>query len=141
MRLINYNPAVTSFDRALSLRDLFDTAFPANGFAAASRFPALDIHESGENITVSLEVPGLKKEDFEISLDDGQLTVSGERKVEVREGETTLRSERAQGRFSRTVRLNTPVKADAVSATYTDGVLVVTLPKSEEAKPRKIAIG
>lgn len=140
MRLINYNPAVTSFDRALSLSDLFGPVFPANGFGYANRFPALDIHENDENITVSLEVPGLRKEDFEISLNDGELTISGERKAEVREGET-LRNERVYGRFSRTVRLNTPVKADAVSAVYTDGVLVVTLPKSEEAKPRKITVG
>lgn len=135
MRLINYNPQVSSFDRVATLHDLLT----ANSFGA-QRGPALDVHEDAERITVRLEAPGLKKENFEISLHGGELTVAGERKAEVREGEV-LRNERFHGRFSRTVSLATPVKSDEVSATYEDGVLSVVLPKSEEAKPRKIVVG
>jgi len=132
---------VTSFDRAVSLHDLLESAFLSNGSSVfdSRRGPALDVHEDTENVTISLDVPGLKKEDFEISLHDGELTISGERKAESREGET-LRNERFYGRFSRTVSLASPVKADGVAASYTDGILKVTLPKSEEAKPRRIAV-
>jgi len=147
MRLISYGQPLTpwsSFDRLSSLRELLDSAFQLAGSgdrAERSWAPALDIHEDAEKVTVRLEAAGLKKEDFDISLHDDNLTVSGERKneTESREGES-FRSERFFGRFSRTITLPAQVKADAVSATYTDGILTVTLPKAEEAKPRKIAV-
>ena len=83
----------------------------------------------------------MKKEDFDISLQDDVLTISGERKTggEKREGES-FRSERFFGTFSRSITLPAPVKADEVKATYEDGVLTVTLPKAEEAKPKKIEV-
>ncbi len=138
MRLINYHPHLHTDSRVSSLHDLLQAAFPAQDGAGSA--PLLDIHEDADRITVSLEAAGLKKEDFEISLDDGDLTIAGERKAETREGEV-LRSERFFGRFCRTVRLATPVQPDAVSAVYADGVLTVVLPKAEEAKPRKIVVG
>jgi HSP20 family protein len=103
--------------------------------------PALDIHEDADRVTVKLEAAGMKKEDFDISLHDDNLTISGERKAETekREGES-FRSERFFGSFSRTITLPAMVKADGVSATYTDGVLTITLPKAEEAKPKKIEV-
>ncbi len=147
MRLIRYQPQPspwTSFDRLSSLRDLLDSAFQLAGptpQGGRGWTPALDIHEDADHVTVRLEAAGLKKEDFDISLHDDNLTVSGERKAEVepREGES-FRSERFFGQFSRTVTLPAPVKADGVTATYADGVLTITLPKAEEAKPRKIEV-
>ncbi len=150
MRLVSYKPQLTpwsSFDRMNSLRDLFDSAFalasvdPGFNRQRGGWAPALDIHEDAERVVVKVEMAGLKKEDFEISLHDDNLTISGERKVETekREGES-FRSERFFGQFSRTVTLPAAVKADGVSATYNDGVLTVTLPKAEEAKPRKIEV-
>jgi HSP20 family protein len=147
MRLISYQPQVspwTSFDRLSSLRDLLDSAFqlaspgPQTGRGWS---PALDVYEDADRVTVKLEAAGLKKEDFDISLHDDNLTVSGERKAESeqRDGES-FRSERFFGQFSRTITLPAPVKVDGVSATYADGVLTVTLPKAEEAKPRKIEV-
>ena len=147
MRLISYQPQVspwTSSDRLSSLRDLLDSAFqlasPASQ-TARGWTPALDIYEDADHVTVKLEAAGLKKEDFDISLHDDNLTISGERKAETerREGES-FRSERFFGQFGRTVTLPAPVKADGVAATYADGVLTVTLPKAEEAKPRKIEV-
>jgi HSP20 family protein len=128
-----------------SFRDLLDSAYQLSGReepAGRTWSPALDILEDGENVTVNVEAAGLKKEDFEISLEDDTLTISGERKNgnEVREG-TSFRSERFYGRFSRSLRLSTPVKADAVKAAYENGVLSVVLPKAGEAKPRKISVG
>lgn len=148
MRLINYQPQLTAwspFERLASLRDLLDSAFElANAPQLGRRgawAPALDIHEDAEAVTVRVEAAGMKKEDFDLSLHDDNLTVSGERKVdrEQRDGES-FRSERFFGQFSRTVTLPSAVQADKVTATYADGMLSIRLPKAEEARPRKIEV-
>ncbi|HUR44301.1 MAG TPA: Hsp20/alpha crystallin family protein [Candidatus Saccharimonadales bacterium] len=103
--------------------------------------PALDLHEDKENIFVKAEVPGMKKEEIEISLHDGTLTLSGERRESTPEaGVTPIRTERFAGRFSRSVSLPSSVDADKVKATYRDGILTVVLPKAEDAKPKQIQI-
>ena len=142
MRLISYNPSVNSFDRVATWPELLESAFAVRNsrLSSAPRGLAVDVHEDAERITVSVEAAGFQREDFELSLHDGELTIAGERKPEARDGET-LRRERAYGRFSRTLVLPAAVQADAVSATYEAGILTVVLPKSEEAKPRKIAVG
>jgi HSP20 family protein len=89
-----------------------------------------------------VELPGLKREDIAVSLDDGVLVVSGERKTEtVDEGTEIHRQERYYGKFSRALTLPSAVAADKVKAAYKDGILTVTLPKAEEAKPKQIAVG
>lgn len=103
--------------------------------------PALDMHEDKDNIIVKAELPGMKKEDIDISLHDGSLSVSGERKSEGKfENAEVYRSERFFGRFQRTLPLPAPVAVDKVKAQYKDGVLTVTLPKTEEAKPKRIGV-
>ncbi len=103
--------------------------------------PPVDIYEDKDNLTVKAEMPGMKKDDIGISLHDGYLTLSGERKQEHQyEGADPSRSERLLGRFQRTVSLPTQVNAEAITATYTDGILTVVLPKAEEAKPKQIPI-
>jgi HSP20 family protein len=148
MSIIRYKtPELTPwspFDRLSSLRELLDSAFQLAGSApgfSTGWAPALDVHEDVEKVTVQVELAGMKKEDFDISLQDDVLTISGERKAESekREGES-FRSERVFGSFSRTVTLPAPVQTDAVKAAYQDGILTVTLPKAEEAKPRKIQV-
>lgn len=103
--------------------------------------PALDIYEDKDNLYVRVELPGMSKEDIDLSLHDGSLSISGERKHEskVDKGEV-FRAERFFGRFQRTVTLPTPVAVDRVKAQYKDGVLSVTLPKTEEAKPKHIDV-
>jgi len=104
-------------------------------------FPAVDVYEDKDNLLVRAELPGMKKEDIEISLHEGFLTLSGERKgQEKQEGAETYRSERWLGRFHRTISLPCSVVPDKITATYTDGILTVSLPKAEEAKPKHIAI-
>jgi HSP20 family protein len=104
-------------------------------------FPAVDVYEDKDNLVVRAELPGMKKEDIEISLHEGFLTLSGERQAEKNhEGSETYRSERWLGRFHRSVGLPCAVVPDKIKATYTDGILTVSLPKAEEAKPKQIPI-
>jgi HSP20 family protein len=103
--------------------------------------PALDLYEDKDNIYLKAEVPGVKKDDIEITLHEGTLTLSGERKGDKRvEGAIPLRGERFVGRFSRSVTVPTPVETDKVTASYREGILSVVLPKAEEAKPKQIQI-
>lgn len=135
-------------ERFNTLREQMDRLFgaPFGELARATEFfndwaPALDLYETKDELVVKLELPGLKKDEIDISLHDGTLTVSGERKADHKEERgQTYRRERFFGRFQRTVTLPQPVKADAVRASYKDGILTVTLPKTEEAKPKQIEV-
>ena len=150
--LIRWNrPELTSwpsFGRLTDLRDeincLFDS--PLTEMARASRLfsgwtPALDLYEDKDNLVVKLEVPGMKREDIDVSLHEGSLSVSGERRSEEKHKDADVyRTERFFGRFQRIVALPTPVAADKVKAQYQDGILTITLPKTEEAKPKQIDV-
>jgi HSP20 family protein len=127
-----------TFNRLANWQDELDRLFesPLTGWA-----PALDVHENADNFIIRAELPGLKREDIGVSLQDGALVISGERKSEkVEEGVEIHRQERFYGKFQRALTLPTPVAADKVKAQYKDGVLTVTLPKTEEAKPRQIDV-
>jgi HSP20 family protein len=136
----------SSFDRLASFRDevnrLFDFSWPSRDSGLLSGWsPALDVFDDKDNLVVTAELPGMKKEEINLSLHDGVLTISGERKheSEKKEGDT-FRSERYFGKFHRSVTLPTAVDANKVKASYKDGVLTVELPKAEEAKPKQIAV-
>jgi HSP20 family protein len=131
--------------RLTDLRDEIDRLFEAP-LARTSEFlgwtPAFDVYEEKDNFIVKAELPGMKKEDITVSLQDGNLIISGERKTETKgEGAEVYRAERYFGKFQRSVALPVTVAANQVKAEYKDGVLTVTLPKSEEAKPRQINVG
>ena len=138
----------TSFGGLSTLRNEIDRLFeaPLTELARTSHLlsgsaPALDIHEDKDNLVVAVELPGMKKEDIDVSLHEGSLSISGERKGEEKlENAEVYRSERFFGRFQRTVTLPTPVNAAGINAQYKDGVLTVTLPKAEEAKPKQIDV-
>ncbi len=103
--------------------------------------PTLDIEEDKDNFTVKVELPGMKKEEIKLSLSGETLTISGERKHESEEkNKTYYRLERAYGRFQRTVSLPAEVDANRTRATYRDGILTLTMPKSARAKAKEIAI-
>ena len=137
-----------ALDRWSNLRDelnsFFDTPFWSGSGRAGQLFtgwsPALDLYEGGDHLVAVVELPGMRKEDIEISLHDGTLTISGERKRETSNGEKAQRTERYVGSFRRSVALPTHVDASKVTATYQDGILKVSLPKAEEAKPKKIQV-
>ena len=103
--------------------------------------PALDVEETDEAFQVHVEAPGVRPEDITITLEEGVLSISGERKFyEDKTDEGFRRIERRFGRFHRSLRLPAPVDADKVSATYAEGLLSVTVPKTEAARPRKIEV-
>jgi HSP20 family protein len=150
MSLIRYQfPEVSnwsSLDRLNSLRDevtrLFDFSWPSRDTGLFSGWsPSLDVWDDKDNLVVKVELPGLKKDEINLSLHEGVLTISGEREheVEKKEGQS-FRSERYFGKFQRSVTLPTAVDASKVNASYKDGVLTVELPKAEEAKPKQIAV-
>src|SRR5882762_3653935 len=137
-----------SLNRWASLRDDLDTLlelpFLTGGARQAQLFtgwtPALDLYQNNDNVVAIVELPGMRKEDIEISLHDGTLAIAGERKSESSNGEKAERTERYIGKFRRSITVPSRVDANKVSATYRDGILTVTLRKAEEAKPKQIQV-
>ena len=123
----------------------FDQSFlPASERYYGERkfYPRADLVESQEEYKVSLELPGLDKKDFNISIRNGLLTVSGEKNIEngdKKENEYRL-YERYSGSFNRSFELHDDVREEGVEADYSNGVLTIRLPKSEKVKPREIPI-
>jgi HSP20 family protein len=136
------------FGRLTDLRDDLDRLFasPLADWARGSNLlsgwtPALDLYEDKDSLFVKIELPGMKKEEIEVSLHEGSLSISGERKSEQKHQDADMyRAERFFGRFQRTVVLPNPVAADKVKAQYKDGILSITLPKTEESKPKHIDV-
>jgi len=145
--LVRWNPW-----RDLGLTRNFDQLFDAltprtrgpNGEESdylGTWYPAVDIFDKDNEIVLKAELPGLKKEDIDIHVEENLLTLRGERKREEEVKEKGYyRSERAYGTFSRSFTLPATVDVKKIAASYRDGVLVVTLPKAEEAKPRQIEV-
>ena len=103
--------------------------------------PAVDVFEDKEAVKIVAELPGVKPEDVKISLENQTLSVRGEKKQVAEENtERVHRYERSYGAFERTFALPGTVDADRIEATFTDGLLTVTLPKVERARPRQIEI-
>ena len=148
MRITRWQPLNPVFNQLTHLQHemnrLFDLPITGTFAHQAQLFsgwtPALDLYQTADNIVAVLEIPGMRKDDIEISLHDGMLTIAGERNTSAGKGESAERTERFSGKFRRSVSLPTRVDAGKVSATYKDGILTVTLPKAEEAKPKKIEV-
>jgi HSP20 family protein len=151
MKLIRFqNPELAwpGFSRRLGLQDelerLFDSPWGELNRAAqvfGAWAPALDVDEDADRFTVRAELPGLKREETSVSIHDGLLSITGERKTETKSESTAIhRLERAYGRFERTVSLPAHIAVDQVKAQYQDGILSITLPKTEAAKPKQIDV-
>jgi len=107
---------------------------------AGGGFPSLNVWEDADVVYAEAEVPGLKAEDLDISVIGDQLTVKGRRAAVAVDGGTYHRRERNVGEFVRTISLPSEVDADKVEAVLADGVLKISLPKAEAAKPRKVTV-
>ncbi|HWB12153.1 MAG TPA: Hsp20/alpha crystallin family protein [Pirellulales bacterium] len=104
-------------------------------------YPKVNLAETDGNLEVSVDLPGMKPEDIKVEMRNGNLVVSGERKEEKEEkGKTYHRIERSYGSFCRTVPLPAKVEEGKIDAKFANGVLSVTLPKSEQTKPKQIAV-
>ncbi|MEI6084230.1 MAG: Hsp20/alpha crystallin family protein [Verrucomicrobiota bacterium] len=134
MALIRWRPTTELWNPFVGLEEInraLETAFA----------PALDVVEERDGFLVKLDLPGLSKDDVSVTIHDNFLTVKGERKHDVEQKEANFyHRERVHGTFARTIELPTRVDAGKVAAVFRDGVLHVTLPKSEEAKPKEIQV-
>ncbi|HVE15667.1 MAG TPA: Hsp20/alpha crystallin family protein [Chthoniobacterales bacterium] len=123
------------------LRLLDAVAGETFGGAGAGVFPAVNITQDDDNFYVRAEVPGIRPTEISISAVRNRVALAGERKIQSEhEPASYHRRERAEGSFNRTVTLPTEVDTERVDAKYSDGILTLTLPKAEEAKPRQIAV-
>ena len=139
MTLVRWNPA-----RELASMEIDRLSNMFNEFYGTGRawMPAVDIFETKDReYVVKAELPDMKREDINVTFENGVLTLTGERKAEFDANEGTFhRSERAYGRFSRSFTLPATVDAGRINANYRDGVLTIRVPQREEAKPRQIAV-
>lgn len=121
--------------------DFFGLAQPGTGGSGAMWSPAVDISESQDNYVVKAELPGMKKEQIDLEVEDNVLAIKGERKFEKTDkGEDYHFVERSYGSFYRRFALPKNVDSEAIRAEYKDGVLEITIPKREEVKPQKVEI-
>ena len=140
MNITRYNPF--DFAAVQALRFL-DQALPQTAEPSASRpwTPAVDILETENDLVIKADLPEVKQEQIDIRVENGALTLRGERKFVQSEGDKGYhRIERSYGTFSRTFTLPDTISPDSVRASFKDGVLTVTLPKKEVAKPRQIKV-
>jgi HSP20 family protein len=143
MGLIRWRPMRDLVDIQDEINRMFeDIARPSDGEARPARMlPPADVIENKDTFIVRTELPGLRKEDVKVTLQNNVLTVSGEKMKEQEEkNQTYYRVERSYGAFSRTFELPMPVDANNIKADFKDGILTIELPKVEEAKPKEILI-
>ena len=146
MSVVRWEPFRELSTLQTEMNRLFNSVFEpqqgGNGGTQMRRWlPAMDLLETGEHFVLRADLPGLSEEDVRIELEDGTLTISGERKAEHESAEQGYyRVERAFGSFSRSLALPRGVDPEGVSAQFDRGVLEVRIPKPEERKPRRIEI-
>ena len=130
-----YKP--TSFNSLLD--SFFDVGF-SNSTSTSSFTPNVDVIGHKDSFELRAELPGFKKEDIKISVEDGILSFSGERKETLEEGSKYHLRERSFGKFARKFRLSSDLNSDSVSAKFNDGVLSITLQRKPESQPKEITI-
>ncbi len=143
-RIVRWNPVREIVDMQRQLDRVFDEMnrnFSDNDWTESGNWLALDVHENDDNYIVETDLPGINPDDINITLHENTLTISAESiREDVQEGERRIVSERRYGRFQRSIRLPDAVDADNVEANYDNGVLSLTLAKSEASKPRQISV-
>jgi len=142
MKLVRWDP----LNELLAMNSRLHRAFDTNDVTRTedtfgSWIPPVDIFESNDQLVIRAEVPGVQRDDMDVRIENGVLTLHGERKRETEvQDENAFRRERVYGAFARSFTLPTTVDASKVTAAYKDGVLEVTVPKVETAKPKKVEI-
>ncbi|HET6389223.1 Hsp20/alpha crystallin family protein [Hyphomicrobium sp.] len=133
-----FGPLHREIDR---LFDDFARVLPSHAAMPMNLLPSIDVAESDQEIDVSVEMPGLERRDVDISLEDNVLTIRGEKKLEAnREKKNVFVRERAYGNFLRTIELPAGIDSSKISATMSDGVLRITIPKPASTEAKKIEV-
>jgi HSP20 family protein len=144
MTLVRYRPFGRTMSVAEEMNQMLDSFFGGsnpNASTALRWSPPVDVRETETGFTVRVEVPGVAKDQIQVNLENNTLTVRGEKKQVVDETKGQWHHvERAWGSFERSIALPVRVDGDKIAARYQDGVLEITVPKSDEAKPREIKI-
>ena len=142
MNVVRYDPFREIRSLQNEMNRLFSGATSGRDDALSGDWmPKVDVFENKDTLVLEAELPGMKRDDFELSFENNVLTLRGERKFEKRdEGDNYHRVERAYGSFTRSFTLPATVTPDGAKAEFNNGVLTVTLPKREETKARKIEI-
>jgi HSP20 family protein len=151
MSLVRWNPArelatwpSDLFGIQREMNRMFDGFFRGTNdeyYVISSWTPAVDIAEHDDEYLVKVELPGINKDEVKLTLENNILTIRGEKKQEKEtKKESYHRVERSYGSFQRSFTLPAAVKADRIDASYKDGILTVSLPKAEEAKPKQIEV-
>jgi len=109
--------------------------------SGSATYPLMNVYDDKDTLVVTAELPGLAKDQVDITFSDGILTVSGKQQPFTKtKNMSVVRKERPEGDFEKTVRLPTKINQDAIKASFNNGILTITMPKSEEVKPKTIAI-
>jgi HSP20 family protein len=151
MSLIRWNPTrdlatfpSDIFTMQREMNKMFDSFFRGGdepGLLNGNWMPAVDVAEEDNEYVVKIELPGVNKDDVKITLESNILTIRGEKKAEKESKDKNYhRMERSYGSFQRSFTLPTSVKNDKIDAEYNNGILSITLPKAEEAKPKQIEV-
>ena len=144
MTIVRYNPnkMINRIDR--NIEEMFNSFF-ANAECRSAKcdcfVPSVDVAENNEKVTIRVELPGMEKDAIKVSVEDGILNISGDRSfVQTEDKDQVLRSEIKTGEFSRSFTLADQIEVDKIKADYRDGLLIVELPKKEQAKPKEIEV-
>ena len=135
----SFRPFYGDFDKWFD--ETANPDFPASAATNGTWHPNVDVYETENSYVLKADLPGVNKEDIKIDINNGALTLKGEKKFEEKtEKDNYMRIERSYGSFTRTFALSDKVDSENIKAGYKDGVLEVTLPKKEEAKPKEIKV-
>ena len=133
-----------ALDTLLNVQKAFEAAHGADYFGISTTsnglFPSVNLFRKGDDIILTAEIPGMKKEDIRLEIKDHLIRISGKKETEYPEASSVHRMERSNMKFDRSIKLPVRVNLDRIEARHEDGILTVTLPRAEEDKPKQISV-
>jgi HSP20 family protein len=137
-----FNGSLSEFEQARrEMLRLFDSVANESATSAPGVFPPLNVTQDEDNVFVRAEIPGINPDQLALSVLRNRISIAGKREIQPEQGRAAYhRRERPEGSFSRTLTLPVEIDAERVEARYVDGILTLTLPKAEAAKPRQITV-
>lgn len=136
MRLTVWDP----LREMAALQRVMNSLFRDSSTRGRVSYPPVELMDKGDSVVITAEIPGVNKDEVDLTVLRDTLTIAGEKKLPAEGGVTYIRHERPHGRFRRLIDLPYSVDQEKISASYKDGILTITLPKAEEAKPKQITV-